>query len=208
VLWVADTANHRIRRLNLTTGARCAAGARARRAGPSGAYAQLPAPPCAPGAVVTVAGAGIRGFADGPAPASLFSAPRGVAAGASGAVYVAGAARRDVAQLPGRRLTRPRRRHGQRAHPRRGRRHGRGEHAGGQRQPRGAARRQRRASHVSHAGWAGVERRRLAIRRGRHRRARGACAQALRARAPAEQRRWCAELRLLRLRRCRCLTAG
>ena len=49
---------------------------------------------------MTVAGAGIPGFADGAAPASLFSAPRGVAVDAGGTVYVAGARLFATAALP------------------------------------------------------------------------------------------------------------
>jgi hypothetical protein len=104
------------------------------------------------GAVVTVAGAGIPGFADGAAPASLFSAPRGVAADAGGTVYVAGARRFAPAALtpalPASRAGPCR--HRQRAHPRRQRLHRRREHARRQRQPH-VPRRRGSTSHVSHS---------------------------------------------------------
>ena len=61
-LWVADTGNHRLRRVDVATGL-----------------------------VESLAGAGAAGYAEGDARTAQFSSPRGVAVTANGTVFVAGA---------------------------------------------------------------------------------------------------------------------
>jgi hypothetical protein len=63
-LWVADTGNHRLRRVDVATGV-----------------------------VETLAGVGLPGLADGDAAVAAFQSPQGVAVTAGGTVYIAGTSR-------------------------------------------------------------------------------------------------------------------
>ena len=63
-LWVADTGNHRLRRVDVATGV-----------------------------VETLAGVGLPGLVDGDARTAAFQSPQGVAVTASGTVYIAGTSR-------------------------------------------------------------------------------------------------------------------